>query len=106
VDFREERIGKNEALFREVNERIGDVSSAGAEAEFLCECGDRDCTSPIRLTLVEYEDVRAHATHFFVIPGHEITDVESVVAENDRFFVVAKREGGPAEVAVERDPRS
>ena len=25
---------------------------------------------------------------------------------NDRFFVVAKREGGPAELAIDRDPRS
>ena len=106
MDFREERIGKNETLFREVNERIGDVSAAGAEAEFLCECGDRDCTSPIRLTLAEYEEVRANGPHFFVLPGHEITDVENVVAENDRFFVVAKREGGPAELALDRDPRS
>ena len=106
MDFRAERIGKNETLFREVNERIGDVSSAGTEAEFLCECGDRDCTRPVRLTLTEYEDVRADATHFVVIPGHEITDVENVVAENDTFFVVAKREGGPAELAIDRDPRS
>ena len=42
---REERIARNEALFREVNEQIKDVNDdvpAGSEAGFVCECGDPD----------------------------------------------------------------
>jgi len=35
-----------------------------------------------------------------------MADVEEVVEETDRFVVVAKREGTPAEVASEEDPRS
>jgi hypothetical protein len=32
-------------------------------------------------------------------------DVERIVYETQRFVVVAKREGTPAEIAVEEDPR-
>jgi hypothetical protein len=35
-----------------------------------------------------------------------VADVEVVVDENDRFVVVAKRGGTPAEVVEQKDPRS
>jgi hypothetical protein len=38
---------RNEALFREVNERIEDVSTMlerDEEMQFLCECDDPDCS--------------------------------------------------------------
>ena len=50
MDDRATRIGKNEALFREVNERIRELTSDERDAEFLCECGDPSCTKPIPLT--------------------------------------------------------
>jgi len=37
---------------------------------------------------------------------HVVSDAEVVVEEHDRFVVVAKREGAPAEIAEQRDPRS
>ena len=37
---------------------------------------------------------------------HVMRDVEQVVEETDRFAVVAKREGTPAEVAIAEDPRT
>jgi hypothetical protein len=40
------------------------------------------------------------------VRDHVIGDIEIVVEENDRFVVVAKREGEPAAVANEEDPRS
>ena len=58
---REERVARNEALFREVNEQIKQVNEdapAAAETAFVCECGDPECTGPVSLTLVEYEEVR------------------------------------------------
>lgn len=105
MDPRAERIGKNEALFREVNERIGDVAE-GTATEFLCECGDASCTRPIRLMLAEYERVRSDPRLFAVLPGHQVEDVETVVEETDRFLVVEKHPGGPAELAAEHDSRS
>jgi len=40
------------------------------------------------------------------VPEHFIGDIEAIVEENDRFAVVAKRLGTPADVAIEQDPRS
>jgi hypothetical protein len=103
---REERLGKNEALFREVNERIREVTTYDGDVEFLCECGDATCTQAIRMTLGEYESLRTEPTRFAVVAGHEIPDLEDVVEENDRFAVIEKRPGFPAQLAAETDPRS
>ena len=102
-------MAKNEALFRQVNERIEDVNSkldAGGLSDFLCECGDDDCTQPISLTLAEYEEVRSVPTHFAVAHGHEFIDVERIVRTTDRFEVVQKFSGQAGRIAVETDPRS
>ena len=106
---REERVARNETLFREVNERIKQVNVALATAEatdFLCECGDESCTLPISLTLAEYDAVRAEATHFAVVPGHVVPDIELVVAQNDRYLVVEKTDPDAARIVEAEDPRS
>jgi hypothetical protein len=103
---REERVGKNEALFREVNERIREITTWDSGVEFLCECGDADCTQPIVMTVEEYERVRSHPTRFLVVAGHEAPDVERVVEENERFAVVEKLPGQPTTIAVDTDPRT
>ena len=106
MDSRADRIGKNEALFREVNERIREITTYDSDVEFLCECGDPGCAQPIVMSLEEYEAVRSDPKRFVVVPGHEIRDVEDVVETNERFAVVEKRPGIPTELAVETDPRS
>lgn len=106
---RQERVARNEALFREVNEQIKQVNEdtpAGSVADFVCECGDPGCTDPVSLTLAEYEEVRRDATHFAVLPGHVVPDVEVVIAQNDRFAVVKKNDPQAARIAVREDPRS
>ena len=99
---------RNEALFREVNERIEDVGTALAPddvpIEFLCECDDRDCVEKVSATRSEYEAIRAVATNFVVLPGHEDPGVEHVVQQTERFLVVEK-EGQAAHEAEESDPR-
>jgi len=104
------RIARNEALFRQVNERVKEVSGAFGSVDpgpvdFVCECGNADCTEPVSLTLAEYEQVRSVATRFFVVPDHVIAAVEAVVREGTGYVVVEKR---PAEarIARETDPRS
>jgi hypothetical protein len=97
--------GKQESLFREVNERIGDLNQETAEREILCECSDRDCVERISVTSAEYEAVRSRATHFFAVPGHEHPELEVVVERNDRYVVVEKI-GAASGVAVRNDPRS
>jgi len=109
LNDRQQRIGRNEALFREVNERLEqlhdsfDVSSE--RLQFLCECGDTTCAEPIELTHEEYERIRADPTLFAIVAGHEQLDVEEIIEENDRFHVVRKQAGEAQEAAVRRDPR-
>ncbi len=108
---REGRIGLNEAVFREVNERISEVAvSLGGDDhlhEFLCECAAPGCTERITLTLREYEHVRSEATRFVLAPGHRhvVTEIENVVERNDG-HVVVEAVGAAAEVAAELDPRA
>jgi hypothetical protein len=109
VDTRQQRVAKNEALFRQVNERIEEVNEQlgpGGLSDFLCECGDDDCTTTISLTLAEYEQVRSVPTHFAIAHGHEVLDVEKVVATTERFAVVQKYASQAGRIAVETDPRS
>jgi hypothetical protein len=107
---RERRIAENEALFRDLNEEVGVVAqsfSAGGEArtfDFLCECGDVTCALPVPLTLARYEELRSSPIRFFVVPGHELPDVEVVVESHEKYFVIEKR-GEAAEIVRERDPR-
>ena len=48
MSSREERIGLNEAVFREVNERIEDLAETfdlKAPLDLICECGDAGASS-------------------------------------------------------------
>jgi hypothetical protein len=99
---------RNEALFREVNERIEDVGTTLAPddvpMEFLCECDNPDCVEKVSATRAEYEAIRAVATQFGVLPGHEDPGVEHVVQQTERFLVVEK-EGRAGHEAQESNPR-
>jgi hypothetical protein len=112
VGAREERLGANEALFREVNERVAEVAEQFLPGEtptavnFSCECGDGACTEQIAMTVTEYEAVRAKATQFAVVPGHEVPDIERVVLRHAGYFVVEKQDPDAEEVARETDPRA
>jgi hypothetical protein len=103
VDTREERIGRNEDLFRKVNDQIEGVNETfgtfTGTISVLCECGSLECMEQIEITVEDYGELRAEPTHFAVRPGHEIPDVEQVVAEREGYLVVAKAEGDPARLA-------
>ena len=105
---REERLAKNEVLFRTLNENI--VALAGTLGgktpyEFICECATSGCFERILLTLHEYEAVCMDGTHFLVKSGHEDVEVERVVAAHDTYVVVEK-DGVAGLVALEDDPRA
>jgi hypothetical protein len=105
---REERVAQNEATSRDINEKIEQVQAKSPDDYFriVCECGQRDCTRVIAISVPEYEAVRSDARHFAVVSTHVMPDVEDVVRETDRFSVVCKHEGTPARVAEDEDPRS
>jgi hypothetical protein len=48
--------------------------------------------------------VRSNSSHFFVVPGHEIPDVETVI-ESHEDWVVVKKNPEVREIAEETDPR-
>ena len=110
---REERAARNETIARHINERIeqahteaGLFQEGDGHVRVLCECGLTECDRVLTITLVEYESVRADLRRFAVAVDHQMADVEAVVARTDRYVVVAKREGTPAKVAIEQDPRA
>lgn len=106
---REERITKNEVVAREINEKIEEAHDDGLPPEhvrMLCECGNNECERVVAITLSEYERVRNDARQFAIVPDHLVPDVEHIVWETDRFAVVEKKDGVPADVAIEEDPRS
>ena len=94
LDARARRIADNESRFRDINERLrGDLRvlpDDEAPVQFVCECGHIECAEPVRLTLAEYETVRASSSDFAVVPGHSIGDVEDIVDSNERFARVRK----------------
>ena len=96
---------RNQALCREVNERIESISETAGELQLLCECADLDCTETMTMSVAEYERIRGSAVRFPVIPGHQLSEIENVVEENERYAVVQKR-GKAAEVSAKFDPRS
>ncbi|TML65403.1 MAG: hypothetical protein E6G22_02365 [Actinobacteria bacterium] len=103
MDERTERIGRNEDLFRKVNDQIEGVNEAfgtiTGTMSILCECGTLECIEQIDLTVDEYRELRTEPTRFAVRPGHEIPDVERIVERHERYFVVKKAEGEPARLA-------
>jgi hypothetical protein len=103
-----ERRALNEALFRDVNERIAE-SAEKFEAdttEFVCECADSSCTERVPATLAEYESVREKSTTFLLAPGHGQPDIEQVVADRGRFQVVEKMQELVRRTVIRLDPRT
>jgi hypothetical protein len=99
-----------QTIFREMNEWTKeDVDTVDGDQRimdtYLCECGDQRCTAPIRLTLAEYEAVRAYPTRFALALNHENPEIDSVLDENERFATIEKSYGSAARIARASNPR-
>ena len=99
-----ERLARNQGLFREVNERINEISTENHKIEFLCECSDTTCIETVELRIAVYQDIRANPIHFVIKPGHEIKAIERVIAEDGGYAVVEKHKA-EADL-IDMDPRS
>ena len=109
----EERRAQNEAIFRELNERVKELGERlepngmgepPEEVQFLCECGDIECATHVTMTRREYEAVRREPEHFVVLPGHVDEAIEHVF-EVRPGYVIVEKDGDAAETARELDPR-
>jgi hypothetical protein len=107
VTLSDERLAKNEILFRAVNERldeIGGVVPWQSETDYLCECSDTDCIETIPLKKEEYEHARSRPTVFFVLPGHERPTLEKIIEEREHHLLVEKVVAVNA--VIQADPRA
>jgi hypothetical protein len=111
MDARLERQARNEALLREVNERLERVDKQAESRgwppehgyfEFHCECGTA-CTEKVQMTIAEYESVRSQDDRFALVPGHETPKLERIAERTERYVIVDKH--GDAEALVSDDPR-
>jgi hypothetical protein len=108
-----ERIARNQATFRDANERIGaaaGVYEVETPVPFICECADPTCSEIVRLLLVQYEEIRSDPRRFLNVPGHQAAaqGAAVVVEERDGYTIVEKvgLAGEIAEALDERTPDS
>ena len=111
IPMTEERIARNDSIFRDANEQINaKASEYGMEEEqmvpFICECADEHCTTIVPLLLGDYEDVRTDSRQFLTAFGHERFEGQDaeIVATNHTHLVVRKS-GRAGDVAASLDKR-
>ena len=106
-DLSSERAARNEAVFRNANERIEErleeLSEVNGRSPFLCECHDPGCAEVIRLSRQEYEAVRAEPRRFVIAPGHGSGSAR-VIERREGYHVVEKH-GREGAIAEDLDPR-
>ena len=87
----EARVRLTQVVFREVNQRIADITRSQHETAsgFVCECGQDFCTSIMGLTLAEYEAVREQ-DFFIAATGHRVEGVDRLVETRDGYDVIAR----------------
>ena len=100
----------HQALRREVNDEISDASvrlhiTGNETMDVMCECVHAGCTDLIAVPVADSEQVRRFPTHFFLKAGHDVSESERVISENDGYVVVEKV-GGNESYAVSSDPRT
>ena len=109
METAEQRLARNETLFREANERIAataDLLELQEGLPFICECERRGCSTIVSLRLEEYEHVRAHPEWFLYAPGHhEHTQGASEIVHQRPTFLVVRKLGEGATIARQTDGR-
>ena|SRR5690348_18356274 len=95
---RDERAFRNEELFREVNAHIAELESRLGDPlspeplHLLCECERTGCSTPLEVDSATFYRVREQPLRFFVAPGHEDLEVESIVERSPGYLIVEKQE--------------
>lgn len=63
--------GTSQELLQAANDRTFSLlwGIGAEEGDFVCECGQRDCTDRLELTIIEY--AAREDGHWILAPGHE-----------------------------------
>lgn len=104
---KQRQAGANEATIRDVNEGIERGQWPGEEdapVGFRCECARLGCNRLIEISVREYEQIRAIPKRFVLVPGHQVSDVETVIEARPGYVIVEKL-GQARQVAEATDPR-
>ncbi len=116
----ERRLVENEAVFRELNQKIHkgykhtnklarednqpDFLVKSTELDkplyFFCECADEKCVDRIKINMREYNKIHEERDNFVVLPGHNIAAIERIVAERAGYTVVKKYLDPPEEAGA------
>jgi hypothetical protein len=105
------RGARAQSMFRDVNESVKRINEAFSVVvplgDWICECAQQQCSVRISLTTDEYESIRSVPNRFAIAADktHFFPEIEDVVEENERFWIVEKT-GQAAELAAAVDPRS
>ncbi len=91
-----QRVARNQALVRRVNEEIRKLSETRRRKARLvglvCECSRSRCFAPISVALDAYETLRRDPRHYLVAPGHVWAPLEErVVVRTDSYWIIASR---------------
>lgn len=100
-------MAENEVYFRQQNESVQEgfksliklaneigqedlIQETDTPLHFYCECSDENCRERIVIKPSEYTKIHANRNQFVIVPNHEVTNIEKVVAETPEYFVVQK----------------
>ena len=82
---------RNPLLFREVNERIREVSISWLEREsqeLLCECGDSTCMATIAVVRADFQAVEDQPGRFLLASRHADDAGTRILACRDGYLTV------------------
>lgn len=102
-----EQLAQRQNLFRAANERIEYAAAAVGHVglrPFICECSLDGCVEHVEVEAGIYQEVRGHDARFVTLPGHEIAEIEIIVARNELYQVVEKTDRFAA-IAASGNPR-
>jgi hypothetical protein len=103
----QKKLAENEVIFRTFNEsvqqRLDEIKAMAKEEGqshitldeneplyFFCECADENCKKRVKISPKDYNRIHRSRDVFTVICGHEVTEVERVIAKTPDYCVVKK----------------
>jgi hypothetical protein len=91
------RLLENERAFKQLNEKVERLvretyteEEAAEGVGFFCECSNLECDARIRIGLEDWEAVHRTPDQFTLRHGHEMPEIERVIAETPDYVVVEK----------------